>query len=259
MEKRSRQELLDRVERLTDIPLLILALAMVPLLLGPLLLELPSEVDQTFTALDWSIWAVFAADLMFKTYLAQSKLRYLRTHWFDVLIVVLPVLRPLRVMRAARVLRGARMTRLLSLLRAGAFVSRFLATLREILSRHGFQYVIVLGLGVVLACAGAVTVFEQASDTSSIRNLGDALWWAAATVTTVGYGDTIPTTPEGKAVGVLLMIAGITFFGLLTANLASFFGERGQQSEGDKLDEVLRRLERLEAVLRERSSDASSI
>jgi hypothetical protein len=134
-----------------------------------------------------------------------------------VLIVVLPVLRPLRVMRAARVLRGARMTRLLSLLRAGAFVGRFLATLREILSRHGFQYVIVLGLGVVLACAGAVTVFEQASDTSSIRNLGDALWWAAATVTTVGYGDTIPTTPEGKAVGVLLMIAGITFFGLLTA------------------------------------------
>jgi len=259
MEKRSRQELLDRIERLTDIPLLILALAMVPLLLGPLILELPSALDQTFVALDWSIWAVFAADLMIKTYLAEFKLRYLRTHWFDVLIVVLPVLRPLRVMRAARVLRGARMTRLLSLLRTGAFVSRFLATLREILSRHGFQYVIVVGLGVILACAASVTVFEQASDTSSIRNFGDAVWWAAATVTTVGYGDTIPTTAEGKAVGVLLMIVGVTFFGLLTANLASFFVERGQEPEGDKLDEVLRRLERLEAVLRERSSDASPI
>jgi len=259
MEKRSRQELLDRVERLTDIPLLILALAMVPLLLGPLILELPSAVDQTFTALDWSIWAVFAADLMIKTYLAESKLRYLRTHWFDVLIVVLPVLRPLRVMRAARVLRGARMTRLLSLLRTGAFVSRFLATLREILSRHGFQYVIVVGLAVILACAALVTVFEQASDTNSIRNFGDALWWAAATVTTVGYGDTIPTTAEGKAVGVLLMIVGITFFGLLTANLASFFVERSQGSDGDKLDEVLRRLERLEAALRERGGDASPI
>jgi voltage-gated potassium channel len=110
-----------------------------------------------------------------------------------------------------------------------------------------------------LTCAGVMTVVERDADGSTIQSFSDALWWAVTTVSTVGYGDAVPTTDAGRGVAYLLILVGIAVFSLITANLASFFVERGQQSDSDKVDEVLRRLERLEAALRERSSDASPI
>jgi len=97
MDKGRRVEMLDRFERATDLPLLILALAIIPLLVVPLVVDVSDGVDTAFFAADWVIWAVFAADLAVRTYLSERRVRYLVGHWFDVLIVVLPFLRPLRV------------------------------------------------------------------------------------------------------------------------------------------------------------------
>lgn len=80
------------------------------------------------------------------------------------------------------------------------------------------------------------------------------MWWAATTVTTVGYGDTVPVTPAGRGIAVALMIAGIAFFSVLTANIAAFFVERIPDEDPGtaKLDEILQRLDAIEAELRER-------
>jgi voltage-gated potassium channel len=48
----------------------------------------------------------------------------------------------------------------------------------------------------------------------------DALWWAVTTITTVGYGDRFPMSSAGRAVAVVLMIAGIAMFGVITATIA---------------------------------------
>ena len=50
----------------------------------------------------------------------------------------------------------------------------------------------------------------------------DALWWSAATITTVGYRDISPVTTVGRSAGVFAMVVGITSFGLLTASFAAF-------------------------------------
>ena len=255
MPRKEREELLAELERWTEAPLLILALAMIPLLILPFVVNLGEEIEQAFLALDWFIWAVFAIDLGTKTYLASSRLRYLRQHWFDVVIVVLPMLRPLRALRLVRAVRGARAFRLIPLLRAVAAAARSYTSLRSLLGMRP-----VFGVAVVLtvACAAVMTLVERNADGSTIRSFGDALWWAVTTVSTVGYGDAVPTTDAGRGVAYLLILVGVAVFSLVTANLASFFVERGQQSD-DKLDEVLRRLERLEAALRERTSGASPI
>src|SRR4030042_5429418 len=99
MARKERQELLANLERWTEAPLLILSWAMIPLLVLPFVVNLGEEIEQAFLALDWFIWAVFALDLGAKTYLATSRLRYLRRHWFDVVIVVLPMLRQLAALR----------------------------------------------------------------------------------------------------------------------------------------------------------------
>jgi len=90
-----------------------------------------------------------------------------------------------------------------------------------------------------------VTAERGASD-ANITDYADALWWAATTITTVGYGDRFPTTPAGRGIAVVLMVAGIAFFGVLTASVAAYFVE---SKESGSLSEIEKRLERIEKRL----------
>ena len=237
-----RTERLDRFEHVTELPLLVLALLMIPLLLGPVVLDLSARVERVLFALDWMIWGVFAVELSVRTYLAPSRLRYLWEHWFDVLLVALPFLRPLRVFRSARALRLLRGVRLL------AYLFRATHTARAIMARRGVQGSLLFALGALVASAVAVTFAEQSSG-GSIDGFDTAVWWAATTVTTVGYGDTYPVTAIGRGVATALMLVGIGLFGVLTANFAAYFVETAQdQSDdpaADPIEEVLAELRRL--------------
>jgi voltage-gated potassium channel len=233
-----RQELLQKWERYTEIPLLALSVAIIPLLLGPFFFELNEDLDRAFLAADWTIWAIFAIDISARTYLAEHRLAYLRRNWFDVLIVVLPFLRPLRVLRSLRAIR---------LLRAGPFLIRVFASSRDMLRHRGLQWVLLLGLAIIFACATIVWGLERDSG-GTIDDYGTALWWAFSTVTTVGYGDATPVTTEGRAVAIFLMLVGISFFGWITANIAAFLVEFGGGEEEDEitLRDVMARLDRIE-------------
>ena len=260
---KSRQEALDRFERATELPLLFLAVAMIPLLLLPLMVNLPRAVESTFTAVDWFIWAAFAFDYIVRLVLSPDRRRYVRHEWPNLLIVVLPFLRPLRVVRSAKALRILRLSRL------SAVLGEVGQEGRRLLVRHHLHYAMLIILIVVLGSASLGLLVEEGHG-GPIESFGDALWWATTTVTTVGYGDTFPTTPAGRGIAVFLMIAGITLFGLLTANIAAFFVERSSEDE-EKEDEkrdiemmamlevLLQRMEALEiAVGRAKGTDGPS-
>ncbi len=245
MRKERRKGWFDRVERVGEIPMILLALAMIPLLSLPLIIELSTQTEDIFLIVYWVIWGSFAVELVVKTYLAESRWGYLRENWLDVLIVALPLFRPLRIMRSARILR------LVRILRVAAFLNKAFPGLRQLLVAHGLHYVLMVGLFIIFASGVLVTQLEQGTD-SPIQNLGDGLWWALTTVTTVGYGDIVPTSSGARAAGALLMLGGVAIFGAITANIASFFVAQGDKKP-DKLDEVLTRMERLEKLLSSRS------
>ena len=67
-----REALLARIDRLTELPLLVLAFVMIPLLLGPILWDLSSTEEATFLALEAFIWAIFAVDLGVKVVIAPK-------------------------------------------------------------------------------------------------------------------------------------------------------------------------------------------
>ena len=244
MEVERRQAALERFERAVEVPLLVAALAMVPLLVVPLFVDLPPAAEATVVAVEWLIWALFAFEYVVRLVLTTRRWRFVRREWPDLLIIVLPFLRPMRIVRSARALR------LLRLIRLAAFLGEATQTGRRVLTRHHLHHAVLVTVAVVVAAAALVLAVEEAAPGGSITTFGDALWWAAATVTTVGYGDVFPRTAAGRGIATFLMVAGIALFGVLTANVASFFLESQANEQDDRLDEVLRRLDVIEAAVR---------
>lgn len=78
---------------------------------------------------------------------------------------------------------------------------------------------------------------EDTSNSSNIRNMWDAVWWAFVTSTTVGYGDYYPKSVAGRFTGILLMFFGVSLVGVVTGNIASALIEK-QLKEGRGLKEL---------------------
>jgi voltage-gated potassium channel len=100
-------------------------------------------------------------------------------------------------------------------------------------------------------------------DRTGFPTLGSGLWWAVQTVTTVGYGDHVPTTKLGQIVAAGVMLLGIGFVTVITAAITSSFVTRRREeladdgsSTTDQLSLINERLERIEAALNAPSRSA---
>jgi voltage-gated potassium channel Kch len=106
----------------------------------------------------------------------------------------------------------------------------------------------------VLAGGWLVSLLEP----ESFETIGEGLWWAVTTVTTVGYGDVVPSTGAGRVIGVALMLTGFACLAFVTATMASMIVsevreeerliEREESEVLSLLTEMNRRLERLERL-----------
>ena len=100
-------------------------------------------------------------------------------------------------------------------------------------------------------------------DHKNFPSSGSGLWWAVQTVTTVGYGDSVPTSLAGRLVAALVMLLGVGFLTVITASITSNFISRTRREDTSKgvepataeqLRQLDSRLERIEAALRRSSS-----
>jgi voltage-gated potassium channel len=87
---------------------------------------------------------------------------------------------------------------------------------------------------------------QAAFNADEFESVWDGVWWAVVTVTTVGYGDLYPTDVEGRLIGIVVMLVGISFLSVLTATIASFFIKTDTGSA-----EILETLRRIEADVAE--------
>ena len=109
----------------------------------------------------------------------------------------------------------------------------------------------VLALALTLVAAVLVRVIEP----ETFETLGEAAWWALQTVSTVGYGDSVPESGGGRALGAVLMLVGIAVVPAVTSIVVAVLVGRAQERIGANTErhaEVLERLERLERALGER-------
>jgi voltage-gated potassium channel len=231
-----REQIAARIERASRLPMTLLSVVFLVAVALPELVELSPALEETLEAVNWLIWAVFAFELGVMTYLAPNRRRYLRQHWVDVLTVLVPFLRPLRLLRI--VIASARLW----------------TEARVLIYQRTFSTVAMTSIISALAAATLVYAAERGGE-GPIQTYPDALWWAAATITTVGYGDVFPKTAAGRGIAFLLMLVGISVFGLLTARVAALFVEANEEDlHGRKLDEVLERLDRLERQIQQQNA-----
>jgi voltage-gated potassium channel len=180
--------------------------------------------------------------------LAASKSRFLRRNWITVIALVIPALRILRVFTALRVLRTARLARSVSIVRASTTVNRAARTVGDFLRVSQFAYALLLTALVTLVGAAGGYFLERGSD-SQIDSFGDALWWSSTIVTTIN-SPLEAVTVEGRVVGMLLRIFGVTIIGYITARLAVYFLGRDRR-DADAQDRELRAVRDELARLRE--------
>ena len=127
--------------------------------------------------------------------------------------------------------------------------------------RNAAFLMIVITVGIVLIGGVIIWIF----DARDFPHLGDALWYSLQTVTTVGYGDKVPTAGVGRLVGATVMVVAVALIAILTAAITSTFVEAAQrrqragQEAQDRdsaealhrqLDEVVARLAAIEATLK---------
>ncbi len=218
-----RWELLGHVQGALEPVMVVLGLVFLLLLLIEFAdVELSRAQRLWIDRLNWGIYIAFVFDFLLRFTIAPAKGTFLRQNWLSALSLALPVLRPLRALRALRALRVTRATRSLSLVRLIGGMNRGMRVLRQITRGRTFAYVSALSILIVLAGAAGGLFFEQETAGASITTFGTALWWAATLVTTVNSSYD-PVTLEGRIVGVVLRLFGISVFGLVTAAITSFF------------------------------------
>ncbi len=135
------------------------------------------------------------------------------------LVAILPFYLGFLVNMDLRFLRVLRLLRILKLTRYSPAMSMLLDVFREEANAFfaGFFILIVL---LVLAASGAYLA-EHEVQPEKFGSIPEAMWWAMATLTTVGYGDVVPITPAGQIFGSLVGVVGIGMAALPAGILAS--------------------------------------
>lgn len=207
----------ERLAHALEGPMLVLSVGFLVVLGWPIVHpDVGPSTRSALTAADWGIWAAFAVEYLALLITAPDRRRFARTHVLDLVVVVLPLLRPLRLVRSIRLLRLFRVTRLAAVMARSAQRSRTAFFSRAVL------FALSLGGVVVLAAAVVVLDLERGHPQANINSFGDALWWAITTSTTVGYGDRYPVTAAGRTVAAVLMFVGLAIVGVVTAAIAAW-------------------------------------
>ncbi len=150
-------------------------------------------------------WLLFAVDYGVRLWLSRDRRTFLRSHKLDLAAVALPALRPLRLLTMIKVLNR----------NAGPLL-------------RGKVTAVMVAVASLLILLSSIAILdaERGRQGANIETFGDALWWAMATVTTVGYGDHYPVTTRGRLVAVVLMLTGISVIGVVSATFGSWLTER---------------------------------
>lgn len=206
-----------------NLAVLVLSIYVLGALTIDTLFKLSEETSRLLNYIDIAICAFFLIEFMIRFSKAESKLKFMRWGWID-LISSIPMVNVLRLGRLFRLVR------LIRILKAFRSTKSFINHIFESKAQGTFTSAAILAILLIIFSSIAILQVENTPD-GNIKTAEDAIWWAYVTITTVGYGDLYPTTTEGRIIAAFLMTAGVGLFGTFTAYIASMFVSDKKVSE----------------------------
>lgn len=214
----------------------VVVLALVSIALA--ILDFSNIIQLTATpwlTIDNLILGFFTVDYVVRFWRAPHKWLFFRHNIFDFLAII-PLTTLFTFFRLARITRLFRLVRLFRFVRLIGFIGKLRHVLKRFLRTNGFVYLLWACMAILILAATLYAYAERVS-------WGEALWWAIATTTTVGYGDVAPHTVIGKCAATLLMLVGIGFIGALTSTITTYFANRESATDTRELTKKLDAIE----------------
>jgi voltage-gated potassium channel len=262
--KAERSQLLHNLTKVTEKVMVALAIVWIGLTIA----DIVGKLSPSLQILNNVIWALFGLDFAVKFVIAPHKLKFLRGHWILLISLVLPAFRLLRVLQALNALRA------LSLVRVLTSLNISIGALADAMGRRGAGYVSIITVMVLFGGAAGMYKLEQPSQLiaqgfgnvvqqgGGLHNYGDALWWTAMLMTTIG-SQYWPVTTAGRALCFALSMFSLGVFGYITAALASFFVDKDvtggtRRAREDTLLALRADVQALSEALRQHATAGSS-
>ncbi|MDQ6723608.1 MAG: potassium channel family protein [Thermoproteota archaeon] len=173
-------------------------------------ITLSSDQTNAIYLFDLVITGILTYDFIERMRKSHNYKKFLLQHFYEI-----PALLPLilfsfveyesstvAIFRALKIIRIFRLLRLLRLIN--------LFKTAHYLKASGFIYLVMLFIVSIIFGAIGMFVVEQGNPNSTIKNFGDALWFALTTLTISGFGDVYPITFEGRIISAILILVGLT-------------------------------------------------
>lgn len=203
-------------------------------------LETVEPIGQNYKQLFWTLEvfsvAVFTAEYICRLWVcnihvplqklhpAKARLKFASTPFLIIdLIAILPFYLSFLIPADLRILR---IFRLLRIMKLGRY-SPALVTIARVLytERRALLGTLIIMLGLLLLASTLAFYAEREAQPDKFANIPQAMWWAVATLTTVGYGDVAPITLYGKLVGAVFMVFGLGMFALPIGIIATGYSQ----------------------------------
>jgi voltage-gated potassium channel len=232
----------QRIEARFEIPLLIAAVLVIPVLI--IEESNPGEPLRTIgAALNIATWLAFVAEVVVMLAVVPDRRLWIRKHPIEIIVTAFPpfLLAALAPVRALRLLRVLRLLRLAPLV-------------RRLFTGEGVKFAALLA--VITAVAGGAGFQAAEAQPYSLPN---SIYWAITTMTTVGYGDIQPDTSTAKVIAVAVMLVGIGFVALVTGAIAERFLARDMDQVKETEDAIERTEEDLLGQVRAMSAQLAHL
>ncbi|GAB3030701.1 potassium channel family protein [Bowmanella dokdonensis] len=241
-----------------DLAMMVLSIVAVLNICVIILARLPPDVRHYLVFMDTIICLLFLTHFSYSLATADNRRDYFRTHWID-LLASIPLIEPFRIARFLQVLRVIKLLKQTRHLAFPSLKDRIQATLATMM----------VTLVLLIGAAGlSIYLIEHDLPGANIKSAEDAIWWSLVTISTVGYGDYYPVSTAGRLVSMLLIISGVSLFGVISGYIASFFitpEEKDQLAVQNhritnlqkQLDQVQASLEQIHTLLATRSRSGS--
>ena len=209
-----------------EMAMMLLSLLSVIIVLVMTFGRLDSETYRLLFFVDTSICMIFMINFFVGLIRARDKRFFIKHHWLD-FIASIPAIEALRMARLFQILRVIRLIRMSRSLLLPLVKQRKQATLASLL----VAMVTILTLASVI-----MLIVESGTEGANIQTAEQAIWWALVTISTVGYGDYYPVSTAGHIIGGVVIVSGVSFFGVISGYMASVFVAPNESERQERQD-----------------------